>query len=141
MQKKNYLKQAGIIYSFIFLIINLINTINSYCKVISKVNLNNGVLLIVVIVKMQNICNLNGWNSVHMSDIFNYYRANINGMWNTRKLGGTYITFEFRLTQTCMRSYRVNQHLIVLNVDSASINKILAMEFITVKVSQNLNLM
>ena len=31
------------------------------------------------IVKMQNICNLIGWNSVHMSDIFNRYRANING--------------------------------------------------------------
>ena len=40
-----------------------------------------------------------------------------------------------------MCSYRVNQHLIVLNLYIASINKILAMEFISVKVSQNLNLM
>ena len=37
-------------------------------------------------------------------------------------------------------SYRVNQHLIVLNLYSVSINKILVMEFITVEVSQNLNL-
>ena len=43
-----------------------------------------------IIVKMQNICNLIGWNSVHISDIFNCYRANINGMWNARKLGGIY---------------------------------------------------
>ena len=39
---------------------------------------------------MQNICNLIGWNSVHIFDIFNYYRANINGMWNAKKLGEVY---------------------------------------------------
>ena len=50
------------------------------------------------IVKMQNIYNLIGSNSVHISDIFNCYRANINGMWNARKLGGIYKTFEFTLT-------------------------------------------
>ena len=33
-----------------------------------------------VIVKMQNICGLIGWNRVHIFDIFNCYRANINGM-------------------------------------------------------------
>ena len=32
--------------------------------------------LLLLIVKMQNICNLIGWNSVHISDIFNCYRAN-----------------------------------------------------------------
>ena len=36
---------------------------------------------------MQNICNLTGWNSMHIFDISNYYRANINGMWNVEKLG------------------------------------------------------
>ena len=40
-----------------------------------------------------------------------------------------------------MCRYRVNQHLIVINLDSVSINKILVTEFITVKVSQNINLM
>ena len=45
---------------------------------------------------MQNISNLIGWNSVHIFDIFNYYRANINGMWNAEKLDGK--TFEFALT-------------------------------------------
>ena len=34
--------------------------------------------------------------------------------------------------------YWVNQRLIILNLDSVSINKILVTEFITVKVSQNL---
>ena len=48
------------------------------------------------IVKMQNNYNLIGWNSVHISDIFNCYRANIKGMWNARKLDR--ITFEFTLT-------------------------------------------
>ena len=33
-----------------------------------------------IIVIMQNICNLVGRNSVYIFDIFNYYRANINGM-------------------------------------------------------------
>ena len=36
---------------------------------------------------------------------------------------------------------RVNQHLIVANLYSVSISKILVTEFITVKASQNLNLM
>ena len=49
----------------------------------------------VLIVKMQDICDLVGWNSEHISDIFNYNRANINGMWNARTLGGIYKTFEF----------------------------------------------
>ena len=51
-----------------------------------------------IIIITQNICNLIGWNSVHIFDIFNYYRANINGMWNTEKLGGIHKTFEFTLT-------------------------------------------
>ena len=40
-----------------------------------------------------------------------------------------------------MCRYRVNQHLIVLELDSVSIDKILVMKFVTVQVSQNLNLM
>ena len=40
------------------------------------------------IVKMQNASNLNDWNSMHVFDIFSCYIANINGMWNARKLGG-----------------------------------------------------
>ena len=47
------------------------------------------------IAKMQNICNLIGWNSVHISDVLNCYRENdTNGMWNAWKLGG--IIFEFK---------------------------------------------
>ena len=54
--------------------------------------------LIFFIVKMQNIYNLIGWISVHNSNIFNCYSANINGMWNARTLSGIYKTFEFILT-------------------------------------------
>ena len=35
---------------------------------------------------MQNICNLIGWNSLHVSDIFNCYSANINRMLNAKSL-------------------------------------------------------
>ena len=56
------------------------------------------IIIMVIIVKVQNICNLIGWNSVHISDIFNFYCANINGMWNAGKLGGIYTTFKFTLT-------------------------------------------
>ena len=58
-----------------------------------KVALRKSILLCMfrsVIVEMQNIYNLIGWNSVHISDIFNYYSANINGMWNARKRSGIY---------------------------------------------------
>ena len=67
---------------------------------------------------------------VYILYIFNCYRANINGMWKARKLSGIYNAFKFRL----------NEHLIVLNLYSVSINKILVMEIITAKSSQNLNL-
>ena len=40
-----------------------------------------------------------------------------------------------------MCRYRANQFLIVQNLYSVSINKILVTEFIAVKVSQNVNLM
>ena len=43
-------------------------------------------------------------------------------------------------SKTNIGRYRVNQHLIVLNLGSVSINKVLVTKFITVKVSQNLNL-
>ena len=46
-----------------------------------------------IIVKKQNICNLIGWNRVHIFDIFNCNRANVKGMWNARKLGGIHKTF------------------------------------------------
>ena len=40
-----------------------------------------------------------------------------------------------------MCKYRVKQHLIVLKLDSVSIDKIIVTKFVTMKVSQNLNLM
>ena len=51
-----------------------------------------------LIIKMQSISNLTGWNSVHISDISDYCSANINEMWNARKLGEIYKTLEIILT-------------------------------------------
>ena len=82
-----------------------------------------------VIIVMQNVCNLIGWNSMNILGFFNYYRANINGMWNAEKLGGIYKTFEFTLTY------------IFSKLKCHSINKSIAPEFDTVKVSHDLKLM
>ena len=89
-----------------------------------------------LIVKMQNM--FFGYLKLHIPDVFNCDSAN---MWNTRKWGGIYKTFEFILAQTCICRCRVNQYLIVLNLYSVSVSKVLVTEYITVKVSQNLNLM
>lgn len=51
-----------------------------------------------IIIKMKNNCNLIGWNSVLISDDFNCYNANINEIWNAKKLGGIFESFEFILT-------------------------------------------
>ena len=40
----------------------------------------------IFIVKKQNICDLIGRNIMHISNIFICYSANINGMWNGKKL-------------------------------------------------------
>ena len=65
---------------------------------ISIIQMNGLFRIPQLIVKMQNICNLIGWNSVHIFDIFNCYHANINGMWNTEKQDGIHKTFECALT-------------------------------------------
>ena len=65
-------------------------------------------------------------------------------IWETRKYF-PYCTRHHAITTTkhkwYMRKYRVKQDLIVLKLDSVSIKKILVTKFVTVKVSQNLNLM
>ena len=73
-----------------------------------------------LIVKMQNM--FFGCLKLHIPDVFNCDTANI---WNTRKWGGIYKTFEFILAQTCIYRCRVNQYLIVLNLFSVSISKVL----------------
>ena len=80
---------------------NTDNISNNFCKFFEYESLRQLLVihyLLPPIVKMQNICSMIGWNSVHISDIFNCYCANINGLWNARKLGGIYKTFEFILT-------------------------------------------
>ena len=60
------------------------NSETSVCMYCDNVVIN-------IIVKMQNIYNLIGWNSVHFLiffDIFNCFRTNINGMWNVWKARG-----------------------------------------------------
>ena len=41
-----------------------------------------------------------GWNSVHIFDIFNCYRADINGMWNAEMLGGIHKTIYTKVKDT-----------------------------------------
>ena len=67
--------------------------------------------------------------TAYFSGIFNWHSANVNGMWNARKLDGIYTIFEFILILTCICRCKLNQHLIVLNLDSTSINKVLVTEF------------
>ena len=95
-----------------------------------------------IIVKMQNICNLIGWNSVHIFDILiapvqilvecemQEYRRDIANVWMCTNL-----------KHSCICRYRINLHLIVLKLDSVSINKSIAPEFVIVKASQDLKLM
>ena len=59
---------------------------------------------------------------------------------NENKPGWKYKTLEFQ-PKTYMLKYRVDQQLIVLNLNFASINRILVTVIKTVKVSQNLNSM
>ena len=42
--------------------------------------------------------------------------------------------------KACICRYRINQHLIFLKLEGVSINKSIAPEFVTVKVSQDLQL-
>ena len=56
------------------------------------------ILFLEFIVKTQNICNLIGWISVHISITINYCIVNINGMWNARKRSGIYKKFKLILT-------------------------------------------
>ena len=51
-----------------------------------------------IVVKIKNVCNSFGWESIDISDIFNCYSANINETRNARKQGEIYKTFEFILT-------------------------------------------
>ena len=124
-----FIKNSEIKYRVIFCYPGILTSfiLSSWCTFLSE-NF--------FVVKIQNICNLTGWSRVHISDIFDYYRANINEMWNARKLGGIYKTLEPYICK-----YMVNQHLVLLYLYSVSINKILVTEFTTVRVSHNLNLM
>ena len=62
--------------------------------------------------------------------------------WETQESKAGYTkNLNLHSPKTYMCKYRVNQHLIILNLGNFSINKVLVTEFITVKLSQNLNLM
>ena len=53
----------------------------------------------------------------------------------------SYKRVSYKKKYVYMCRYRLNQHLIVLNLNSVSINKTVVTEFIIVKVSPNLRLM
>ena len=90
-----------IFYSILlpFIVICAVLTLN-FTSYILKTNVlvENKYFYYIIIANMQNICFLIGWNSVHISDIFDCYSADVNGMWNAKKRGGMYKTFEFILT-------------------------------------------
>ena len=90
----SFMKTENCWYLLYFSWLRNTQSFNNFLKPLLTVS----VIIFSVIIIMQNIYNLIGWNSVHIFDIFNYYRANINGMWNAERLGGIYKTFEFTLT-------------------------------------------
>ena len=82
-----------------------------------------------------------GWNSVHIYDIFNCYSENVNKNVKRHESEAGYAKhLNLYWPKTYIFRCRVNEHVIVLYLYNVSINKILGTEFITVKVSQNLNL-
>ena len=92
---------------------------------------------------MKNICNLIDLQTACIFLIFLIATVQISAECETQESEAGYTKhltlYYFETYIIC--SYRVNLHLIVLNLYSVSINKIIVTEFITVKVSQNLNLM
>ena len=76
-----------------------------------------------------------------ISDVFNCYNVNINGTLNTPKLGGKIKHFNLHQPNTNISKCRVDQHVTVVNSYRNTSNKVLIMEFMTVKVSQNQKLM
>ena len=74
----------------------------------------------IVVVKMQNICDLIGWSSVHISNIFIFIccSVNITVVWNSRKLGGIKKYLKLCSSKPYMYRYRINQLLKVLNLYS-----------------------
>ena len=58
------------------------------------------------IVKMQNICNLIGWNSVHISVRYFYLQISIDEMWNARKRDKIWIYTS--LKHTCVGIGQLN---------------------------------
>ena len=93
------------------------------------------------IVKMQKFFKLIAWTSDHISDNFNCCSPNINGMGSKRSYAGYTKYLNLNQPKLFMCRYRVNQHVIALNLYSVLISKILFAEFITAKASQNLYLM
>ena len=90
---------------------------------------------------MQKIFKLIAWTSDHISDNFNCCSTNINGMGSKRSYAGYTKYLNLNQPKLFMCRYRVNQHVIALNLYSVLISKILFAEFITAKASQNLYLM
>ena len=59
---------------------------------------------------MQRTATLTGQDSVRIFDIFNWFSANISGIWNAKILGG----LNLYKPKTYMCKYRVDQNLKVL---------------------------
>ena len=83
-----------------------------------------------LIIKMKNIENLVVRNNVHISGNCTCCSANVNEMLKAINLDGKYEIFELR----------VDQYLMVLNLCSISINKVLVTKTMTLKVLRNTNI-
>ena len=87
-----------------------------------------------LMVKMQK----NDWfKTVNISHILDCYQWHVKHKKARQDIQNIWVYT--KLKHTCV-NHTVNQHLIVLNLHSVSINKFLVTEFIALKVSQNLNL-
>ena len=77
-----------------------------------------------LIVKMQNICNLIGWNSVH---IFDSFTVQISIKCETQESQAGYRKhLNLHQPKTYICWYRINRHFIVLKLDSVLIGKSIA---------------
>ena len=78
---------------------------------------------------MQNICNVTGRNSVSVSDIF-IAAVQISMECEKQERSARYAKYlNSHWSKTYLCRYKVNQHLIVLDLYSVSINKILVTEY------------
>ena len=92
------------------------------------------------IVKIQNIWNLIGQVCIFLIFLIGTVQISMECQTHKSQVGNTKIEFTLTKKKTNVRIFG-RSTLIILNLYRISINKVLVTEFMTVQVSQNLNLM